>query len=128
MSQTADMPRSIQFQNENLKMYTDEGIQRLISSGVRMALEEDRTSRKLGREDRGSGDEYIGKQLKFAREGAGMSQRQLAEQAGLHPTTIGKIETGERGMSLRVFCRLAWALPEDNARGLVYNVMEWLGS
>jgi transcriptional regulator with XRE-family HTH domain len=43
----------------------------------------------------GSSDS-IGSRLHWARELTGLSGRQLAARAGLHPTHVGLIESGER--------------------------------
>lgn len=75
-----------------------------------MALDDYRQSQKKGRDDRGSGDAIVGRILKSARTEGGYTQESLGQAAGLHPTTIGKIESGQRGMSFTTFCRLAYTL------------------
>ena len=109
-------------------MLTDYGISKIAKEAAQAALAEDRANRKLGREDIGSGSTTVGLWLKQAREGAGLSQRRLAERSGLHPTTIGKIETGERGMSLRVFAKIVWAMTEDEGDEFLWSVIEYFGS
>lgn len=47
-----------------------------------------------------------------ARSRAGMSQRQLAEQADVSPTTVRKIEHGEID-------------PHEHTLGKIYNVLGW---
>ena len=97
-------------------------IEAIAKEAARQAIAEDRSNRKLGRDDRGSGSAVIGQILLKNRTDTGMSQRELAKNAGLHPTTIGKIETGERGMSLETFCKLANWLEEE----FVWDIVEEL--
>ncbi len=55
------------------------------------------------------------------REAQQMTQEQLAERAGIHVTTVGKIERGQQVPSLALFLLLAKALdctPEDLLRRL----------
>jgi DNA-binding XRE family transcriptional regulator len=78
--------------------------------GAKLALEEFRKERKLGRDDRGTGSESIGKALRSTREMHGLTQQELADRVKIHYTTIGKIETGDRGMSLTTFAKLASVL------------------
>lgn len=111
-----------------IHMMTEYGIARIAKEAAAAAIAEDRVSRKLGREDVGSGSPIVGGWLRQSREKCGLSQRSLAERTGLHPTTIGKIETGERGMSLRVFAKLAWAMPEEENDAFLCNVIEYFGS
>ncbi len=87
-----------------------------------MALEEFRLSRKLGRSDRGSGSTEVGEILRLNRERWKMTQHQLADRAGMHYTTIGKVETGDRGMSLSTFSRLAVHLPSDFSRDVIVTM------
>jgi len=51
--------------------------------------------------------------VRVFREHRKMTQRQLADAADLHQTTISQIETGERSGSVEVFLRLAKALGLD---------------
>ena len=44
------------------------------------------------------------------REAKRVSQRQLSEQLDLHPMTVGKIERGERAISVIELIRIAEAL------------------
>lgn len=56
------------------------------------------------------------------RESQRLTQEQLAERAGIHVTTIGKIERGQQVPSLALFVMLAQALscpPEDLMRRLL---------
>ena len=54
--------------------------------------------------------------LKTARSEAGISQRELAEKAGVHITAIGKLESGERSfgkLRLETALKIADALSAD---------------
>ena len=51
--------------------------------------------------------EQFGKRLKELREEQGLSQERLAEQAGLHRTTEGKIERGNRWPEAETIEKLA---------------------
>lgn len=84
----------------------DQRLATIAAVAARLTLEEYRKEQKRGRQDRGSGDPVIGGIVRQYREDIGLSQEMLAERAGVHPTTIGKIETADRGMSLATFCRL----------------------
>ena len=75
-----------------------------------MALKDYRSEQKRSRQDRGSGDELLGNMVQAVRERKGWSQEEWAKRAGVHPTTIGKIESAQRGMSLATFCKLTQAL------------------
>ncbi|MBR2564548.1 MAG: helix-turn-helix transcriptional regulator [Paenibacillus sp.] len=49
----------------------------------------------------------IGKNIKVARESAGITQEKLAEKVGVNPKSISALERGERGISytkLRIIC------------------------
>jgi ribosome-binding protein aMBF1 (putative translation factor) len=48
--------------------------------------------------------------LAAARRERGWSMEVLADEAGLHRTSIGLIERGERRVTLQVAARLAWAM------------------
>jgi DNA-binding XRE family transcriptional regulator len=91
---------------------------------ARMALQEYRVEQKRGRRDAGTGSEKLGEILRTSR-GTRYTQEELAELAGLHPTTIGKIETGDRGMSLHTFCRLAQAFANDGDEDFAWRVVEY---
>ncbi|MFC6008059.1 helix-turn-helix transcriptional regulator [Angustibacter luteus] len=52
----------------------------------------------------------VAEELAVARRERGWSMEQLAGEAGLHRTSVGLIERGERGVTLQVAARLAWAL------------------
>lgn len=61
----------------------------------------------------------FGLNVKFARMKKGVTQEQFAEQMGVHPTYIGKIETGRINMSLAKILELANAL-DVNINKLLY--------
>lgn len=100
---------------------TDERIAEI----VRETIEADRESRKHGRSDQGRGGETLGLYVVSARRREGMSQAVLAKLSGLHPTTVGKIEAGLRGMSLFSFSRLSGVLGMDFARDVIAEVGQW---
>lgn len=52
----------------------------------------------------------LGARLRMLRQSQRLSQEELAERTGLHPTYIAKIELGVRLPSLEVLSRLAAAL------------------
>jgi transcriptional regulator with XRE-family HTH domain len=60
----------------------------------------------------------FGRHLKVLRVKAGLSQEQLAERAGMHRTTIGRLERGQSGLSLDRLPDLAAAL-EVEPRDLI---------
>lgn len=60
----------------------------------------------------GSGDPDLGKIITKWREIAGKSIRGLAADTKLHDTMIGKLERGERGMTVSSLASLAKGLPE----------------
>ena len=51
-----------------------------------------------------------GKNIKAAREAAGISQTELAERVGTTRQQIGKYETGEQDMTLKRLVQIAAAL------------------
>lgn len=52
----------------------------------------------------------FGLNVKLARVKAGLTQEELAERAGMHRTTIGQLERGQRGLNVASLGRLADAL------------------
>lgn len=92
---------------------------------IRTTIEADRQERKHGRQDTGHGSKEVGAILLSARQREGLSQAVLAGRAGLHPTTVGKIEAGFRGMSLFSFSRLSGVLGMDFARDVITEVGQW---
>ena len=61
----------------------------------------------------------FGLYVKFARMKHGVTRVQVAELMGVHPTYIGKIETGRINMSLAKILELAQAL-DVNINKLLY--------
>ena len=58
-------------------------------------------------------EDRFGTTVRALRARLGVSQEELAERSGLHRTYVGSVERGERNVSLRNICRLAWALGVD---------------
>ncbi len=54
--------------------------------------------------------ENLGKQLKFLRKEKGYTQEQLAEKVHVHPTYIGKLESGKCNLSTLLLFKLSRAL------------------
>lgn len=52
----------------------------------------------------------FGKQLKQLRERRGLSQEELAFQAGVHPTYVSQIERGLKSPTLHIIFRLSQVL------------------
>lgn len=52
----------------------------------------------------------LGRAIKREREKQSLSQRDLAEQARLHVTSLNKIESGANNLSLETISRIAHAL------------------
>ncbi|WP_447979982.1 helix-turn-helix domain-containing protein [Candidatus Nitrospira bockiana] len=52
----------------------------------------------------------VGRRIRLLRLHAGLTQEQLGERAGLHPTYLGGIERGERNVSLKTLAKVASAL------------------
>ena len=48
--------------------------------------------------------------VRLRRKAAGLTQEELAERAGIHPTYVGLVERGERNASLEIAGRIAEAL------------------
>lgn len=61
----------------------------------------------------------FGLAVRNRRKAAGLSQEQLAERAGLHPTYVGMIERGVRNSTLDVAARLARGLKLELAALIV---------
>lgn len=87
---------------------TREQIDQMIGGTVSKVL--NRVTPKHGREDRGSGSIEVGRILLDHRTRLGMSQEQLAQESGVHRSTIGRIEQGDRGMSLETFAKINRAI------------------
>jgi transcriptional regulator with XRE-family HTH domain len=63
----------------------------------------------------------FGEHIRALRKGAGLSQEELANVAGLHRTYVGAVERGEKNVSLLNIVQLARALrvtPADLLEGI----------
>ena len=54
--------------------------------------------------------ERIGKKIKSIRKNSGLTQEKLAEKINVHPTYIGKIESGKNNPSILLLYKLSKAL------------------
>ena len=63
----------------------------------------------------------LGEKIRYLRKQAGMTQKQLAEKAGLTPRTICLVECGKRGLTLKTADLIAAALnvPLDELSSIV---------
>jgi len=52
----------------------------------------------------------LGKQLKIIRKEKGLTQEQLAEKVGIHPTYVGKLEGGKSNLSTLLLFKISRAL------------------
>ena len=52
----------------------------------------------------------LGKKLKFARKEAKLTQEDLAEKVGIHPTYVGKLESGKNNPSFLMLYKISRAL------------------
>jgi len=52
----------------------------------------------------------VGERLRAYRNRAGLSQEDLAEKAGIHPTYIGQLERGEKNATMETVEKVARAL------------------
>lgn len=62
----------------------------------------------------------VGKNLKKAREKAGLTQVELAEKADIHPNYYARIERGETNPSQEILYKLTRALKVKSSRILPY--------
>lgn len=76
------------------------------------------------REESGTGDPDLGAVVREFREAAHMTQLDLAEAAHVTRSTISKVESGDRGMSLVTFCLVAFVLGTDFVERFVCRVAE----
>jgi XRE family transcriptional regulator, regulator of sulfur utilization len=58
----------------------------------------------------------LGRNVARLRREAGMSQGEVGEAAGLHPTAVGLIERGERAAHVYTLVRIAGALEVDASK------------
>ena len=84
----------------------------------------------------------IGKRIRNYRTQLKLSQEQLAEKCGLHPTYIGQVERGEKNATIESISRIAAGLniplstlfeklektasPEKNRAGEAYDLVQSL--
>ena len=54
--------------------------------------------------------EKLGKALKAIRLNKGMTQETLAEKVGIHPTYVGKLESGKNNVSVKMLFKISRAL------------------
>jgi len=67
-------------------------------------------ARVSGKSDAGRLLEPLGAVIRARRKGQGLSQEALADAAGIDRSHMGKIERGERNVTLLNLCRIADAL------------------
>ena len=54
--------------------------------------------------------EKLGKTLKNIRIEKGLTQEALAEKVGIHPTYVGKLESGKNNVSIKMLFKISRAL------------------
>lgn len=54
--------------------------------------------------------EKLGKTLKNIRIEKGLTQEALAEKVGIHPTYVGKLESGKNNVSVKMLFKISRAL------------------
>jgi DNA-binding XRE family transcriptional regulator len=99
-------------------------LERAAKDGAAQALRDMRQENKLSRNDTGHASENIAAILKKHRMAIGLTQRELARQAGVHPTTVGKIENAERGMSLVTFSKIGLVFLGHGNAYFLHHVVE----
>ena len=52
----------------------------------------------------------LGQRLKYLRKTCGLTQEQLAEKVNIHPTYVGKIESGKSNISITLLFKISRAL------------------
>lgn len=67
-------------------------------------------ARVSGKQDAGRLLEPLGAVIRTSRKEVGLSQEALADAAGIDRSHMGKIERGERNVTLLNLCRIASAL------------------
>jgi XRE family transcriptional regulator, regulator of sulfur utilization len=63
----------------------------------------------------------LGRAIRQARNGAGLTQEKLAERADLHPNYLGRVERGEEHISVAALRRIAQAM-KVRVRDLVADI------
>lgn len=58
----------------------------------------------------------LGRRIRDLRKRCGLTQEQLADEAGLDRSYIGGIERGQRNITFTVLCRISAALDVDVAQ------------
>ena len=58
----------------------------------------------------------MGQRIRVRRRVLRISQEELAERSGFHPTYVSSVERGERNVSLMTILRIAEALEMDPSR------------
>ncbi len=64
--------------------------------------------------------EKLGKTLKNIRIEKGLTQEALAEKVGIHPTYVGKLESGKNNVSIKMLFKISRAL---NTK--LYNIFDF---
>lgn len=67
-------------------------------------------ARVSGQQDADGSLKRLGEAVRAARKAQGMSQESLADAAGIDRSHMGKIERGERNVTLLNVCRIAKAI------------------
>lgn len=89
----------------------------LIQELVELALQAHRAKEaKHERNDRGTGNEILGRAMRDFRESLGLSQGEFARSIGRNQALISMIEKGDRGMSLETFMRIFRTHRTDSSR------------
>ncbi len=52
----------------------------------------------------------LGEKLKYIRKSKGLTQEQLSEKLNIHPTYVGKIESGKNNISIVLLFKISRAL------------------
>lgn len=111
--------------NENYQFMGQPLTEERLQEIIRETIDADREDRKHSRRDGAGGSEAVGAIVLSYRNRERLSQAGLAGLSGLHPTTIGKIEAGLRGMSLETFSRLCGPLGLQFAAEIITEVGQW---
>lgn len=64
--------------------------------------------------------ENLGKNLKKYRLESGLTQEELAEKVGIHPTYVGKLESGKNNPSAKLLFKISRALKIK-----LYNIFDF---
>ncbi|ATF13600.1 XRE family transcriptional regulator [Brevibacillus brevis X23] len=68
--------------------------------------------------------QHIGKMIREIRKAQGLSQEQLAEKVGTKHTDIGKLERGERNVTLKTLEKVASSLEIEVYKLFEYDIQE----